>query len=92
MVLAKAQTGFVGGECWSSAQVLCKISAMTKDIGNAFSFPLVTEDCSSSIWLPPPPSWIKVNVDGSVYWSLNRGGVGGFFVILMAFGWEDSLV
>ena len=67
----------LGGECWSSAQVLCRISAMTDDIDNAFSSPLVTEDCSSSTWLPPPPSWLKVNVDGSFYWSLNRGGFGG---------------
>ena len=50
---------------------------MINDIGNAFLSPLVFEDCSSSFWLPPPPSWIKVNVDGSVYWSLNRSGVGG---------------
>ena len=50
---------------------------MIKDIGNAFSFPLVTKDCTSSAWLPPPLSWVKVNVDGSVCWSLNRGGIGG---------------
>ena len=31
---------------------------------------------ASSFWCPPPPGWIKINVDGSLIVATNLGGVG----------------
>ena len=52
------------------------IQDMAKDIGIMDHFDLVQENCMVHVWQPLPPDFHKVNVDGSVLWSLIKGGFG----------------
>lgn len=49
------------------------IQAMAKDISIMDYIDLDKGNCVL-VWQPLPPDFFKVNIDGSVLWSLSRGG------------------
>ena len=51
---------------------------LAEDITRCFTKdPLLLSILCQDLWQPPPTSFVKLNVDGSVLRSLHRGGFGG---------------
>ena len=63
-------------ETWVTSKVLCSIAAMARDLSTIDLLDMVEEAVMNSSWQVPPHEFFKINVDGSVLWSLNRGGYG----------------
>ena len=68
----------LGGERWSDDHVLSLIYSLTDDIRRCFpNRELHFTSTSSVFWIEPATGMLKLNVDGSVFASLSRAGVGG---------------
>lgn len=66
------------GENWSDCHILNLMYSLANDVlhcptdSNLFNAPI-----SASLWCVPSAGVLKLNVDGSVFESLNHGGFGG---------------